>query len=111
MITSVASYLRFFDGVRGRTERDVAALPREAAAWRPPERDGESGWSIGQLVAHIGGSRLYFASAYRGEGWLWEKDPDVDPVNQDTWIPWLRKSADRFVELIEDTPEEWLNRR
>ncbi len=39
------------------------------------------------------------------------KGPDVDPANQDTWIPWLRKSADRYVELIKDTPEEWLNRR
>ena len=27
MITDIASYLRFFDGVRRRTERDIAALP------------------------------------------------------------------------------------
>ena len=36
MITDIASYLRFFDTVRRRTDRDVAALPAEAAAWRPP---------------------------------------------------------------------------
>ena len=36
MITDIASYLRFFDSVRRRTERDVAALPPAAAAWRPP---------------------------------------------------------------------------
>jgi hypothetical protein len=33
MITDIASYLRFFDSVRRRTERDVAALPPAAAEW------------------------------------------------------------------------------
>src|SRR6185369_14173555 len=72
MITDIASYLRFFESLQRRTERDVAALPPQAAAWRPRASGGEAGWSIGQIVRHIGGSRLYFASAYRGEGWIWE---------------------------------------
>jgi uncharacterized damage-inducible protein DinB len=110
MITDVASYLRYFDGVRRRTERDVAALPREAAAWQPPAGEGESGWSIGQLVGHIGGSRLYFASAYRGLGWI-AVTPDMDPGDQATWLPWLRASASRFAELLKDTPADWLTRR
>ena len=59
MITDIASYLRFFESFRQRTERDVAALPAAAAAWRPPAIDGEAGWSIGQIVAHLGGTRLY----------------------------------------------------
>ena len=78
MITDIESYLRFFDTVRRRTERDIAALPAAAATWRPPVASGEAGWSIGQIVAHIGGTRLYFASAYRGEGWLWAKT-EIDP--------------------------------
>ena len=41
MITDMASYLRFFDSVRRRTERDVAALPSAAAGWRPPAIGGE----------------------------------------------------------------------
>jgi hypothetical protein len=65
VITDIDSYLRFFDSVRRRTARDVAAPPA-AAAWRPPPVGGETGWGIGQIVAHIGASRLYFASAYRG---------------------------------------------
>ena len=93
MITDMASYLRFFDSVRRRTERDVAALPPAAAASRPPARGGETGWSIGQIVAHIGGSRLYFASAYRGQGWIWG-EADADPDDQRTWLPWLRRSAE-----------------
>ena len=110
MITDVASYLRFFDGVRRRTERDVAALPLQAAAWRPPPVGGEHGWSIGQIVGHIGVSRLYFASAYRDEGWLWTA-AESDPGDQGTWLPWLQASAERFADLIRDTPAEWLTRR
>jgi uncharacterized damage-inducible protein DinB len=110
MIADIASYLRFFDSVRRRTERDVAALPPEAAAWRPPAAEGESGWSIGDIVGHIGGSRLYFASAYRGEGWI-STPPSMDRADQRTWLPWLQSSADQFVGLLRDTPSEWLTRR
>jgi uncharacterized damage-inducible protein DinB len=110
MIADIASYLRFFDSVRRRTERDVAALPPEAAAWLPPAAEGESGWSIGDIVGHIGGSRLYFASAYRGEGWI-STPPAMDRADQRTWLPWLQSSADQFVGLLRDTPSEWLTRR
>jgi hypothetical protein len=103
MITDIASYLRFFDSVRRRTERDVAALPSAAAAWRPPAIGGEAGWSIGQIVGHIGGSRLYFASAYCDEGWIWA-EPGSDPKDQATWLPWLRSSAARFADQLKDTP-------
>ena len=109
MITDMGAYLKFFDTVRRRTARDVAALPPAAAAWRPPASDGEAGWSIGQIVVHIGGTRLYFASAYRGEGWLWAKE-EMDPDDQRTWLPWLDASAARFVALLQDTPGAWLTR-
>src|SRR5687767_14899636 len=65
MITDIASYLRYLDSVLRRTERDIAALPSEAVAWRPPPIAGENEWTIGEIVRHLGGSRLYFASAYR----------------------------------------------
>ena len=110
MITDVESYLRFFDSVRRRTERDVAALPPAAVSWRPPAADGEGGWGIGELIAHIGASRLYFASAYRGEGWVFST-PDIDRADQRTWLPWLRSSAERFAAQLRETPPEWLTRR
>jgi uncharacterized damage-inducible protein DinB len=110
MITDIASYLRFFDGVRRRTERDVAALPPEAAAWRRPTEGSEGEWRIGQIVGHIGGTRLYFASAYRGEGWI-TVEPEMDPDDQRTWIPWLEASARRFDERLRNTPDAWLTRR
>jgi uncharacterized damage-inducible protein DinB len=110
MITDIAAYLRFFGSVMRRTERDVEALPPAAVAWRPPPLAGEAEWSIGEIVRHLGGARLYFASAYRNEGWLWTH-ADCDPDDQRTWLPWLRASGQRFVERLEHTPPEWLNRR
>lgn len=110
MITDIASYLRFFDSVQRRTQRDVAALPPGAAVWRPPAVGGEAGWSIGQIVGHIGSGRLYFASAYRGEGWI-SPEVELDRDDQRTWLPWLESSASRFVALPKDTPSEWLKRR
>jgi uncharacterized damage-inducible protein DinB len=110
MITDIAAYLRFFDSVRRRTERDVAALPPEAAAWRPPATGETTGWTIGDIVAHISGARLYFASAYRGEGWI-AANPEIDRNDQRTWLPSLQSSAGRFAELLTDTPSEWLTRR
>ena len=110
MIIDIASYLRFFDSVRRRTERDVKALPPGAAAWRPPAVGGETGWSIGDIVGHIGASRLYFASAYRSDGWIWGP-PEVDRDDQRTWLPWLEASSERFVAQLRDTPDAWLTRR
>ena len=110
MITDIGSYLKFWDSVRRRTERDVAALPPEAAAWRPPAAAGESEWTIGQIIDHLGGSRLYFASAYRGEGWI-TVTPEIDEGDVRTWLPWLRTSAERFAARLADTPPEWLDRR
>src|SRR4029453_19634304 len=111
MVTDIASYLRFFDSVRRRTERDVAALPPAAAAWKAPAITGEgAGWSIGDIVGHIGGSRLYFASAFRGEGWVLTS-PEIDRADQQTWLPWLQASASRFVALMQDTAAEALTRK
>jgi hypothetical protein len=77
MITGIGSYVRCFDSIRRRTERDIEALPSNAAAWRTPAVHGETGWSIGDIVGHIGSARLYFASAYRGEGWI-SVPPELD---------------------------------
>jgi uncharacterized damage-inducible protein DinB len=110
MITDIGSYLGFFDSLRRRTERDVAALPPAAVDWTPPAIEGETGWTIGQIVGHIGGARLYFASAYRNEGWLWAP-VEMDADDQRSWLPWLDASATRFIALLKDTPDEWLARR
>lgn len=109
MITSMAAFLRYFDAVHRRALRDVAALPPAADGWAPPHGEGENAWSINQLVGHMASSRLYFASAYRGEGWISPPAPDVS--TRDRWLPALQASADEFHRLLTDTPDAWLNRR
>lgn len=110
MITDIGSFLRYFDAVHRRTVRDVAALPPAAAGWTPPVRDGEAGWSIGRLVGHTAASRLYFASAYRDEGWLYP-DVDLDPGHQAGWVPYLESCYAEFRRRLEGTPDGWLARR
>jgi len=109
MITSIEGFLRYFDAVHRRATRDVGALPAQADGWAPPAGEGENAWSINQIVGHMAGSRLYFASAYRGEGWISPAPPNVS--TRDRWLPALAESAARLQDLLADTPDEWLNRK
>jgi uncharacterized damage-inducible protein DinB len=109
MITSIAAFLRYFEGVNRRAMRDIAALPVEADGWTPATGEGEKAWSINTLVGHMAGSRLYFASAYRGEGWISPPPPDVS--TRDRWLPALEVSFARFSELVGSTPDAWLTRK
>src|SRR6476660_5204195 len=103
MITDMGSYLKYFDAVHRRSVRDIGMLPPEAEGWRPNAGEGENAWDIGQLVAHMAGSRLYFASAYRNEGWVFEHWPE-DTSRRDSWILALERSADEFRRKLEGTP-------
>jgi uncharacterized damage-inducible protein DinB len=109
VITSISDFLRYFDAVHRRAVRDVAALPPEADGWRPATGHGEGAWSINQLVGHMAGSRLYFLSAYRGEGWISPPAPDV--ATRDRWLPALEASFAAFRAGLEGTPEAWLQRK
>lgn len=110
MFTSISGFLTYFDAVNRRAMRDVAALPPEADGWSPPVADDdEYAWSINTLVGHMCGSRLYFASAYRGEGWISPEPPDVS--RRDLWVPAIEESARRFHAKLDDTPDEWLTRK
>jgi len=126
MITDIESFLRYFDAVHRRALRDIGALPPEAERWAPPaalrpvrraqgrqaqgERD-ENAWGIGEIVRHMAGSRLYFARAYRGEGWIADWPPPIDTEVQSTWLPALEASAAEFRRRVEGTPDEWLTRK
>lgn len=109
MFTSVEAFLRYFDGVNRRAMRDIAALPADADGWKPATGEGEKAWSINKLIGHMCGSRLYFASAYRGEGWISPRPPDVS--SREKWLPALEASGAEFRRLIEGTPDAWLERR
>jgi uncharacterized damage-inducible protein DinB len=109
MITSISSFLRYFDAVHRRAMRDIAALPPEADGWAPQHGDGEGAWSINVLVGHMAGSRLYFANAYRGEGWISPQPPDTS--RREHWLPALDESARVFTSVLADTPDAWLQRK
>lgn len=109
MFTSVETFLRYFDGVNKRAMRDIAALPPAADGWTPATGEGEKAWSINKLVGHMAGSRLYFASAYSGNGWISPQPPDVS--TRAHWLPALAASADEFRGRLATTPDAWLERR
>jgi len=110
MITDIDSYLRYFDAVHRRSVRDIGMLPATAEGWRPATGEGENAWDIGQLVAHMAASRLYFASAYRDEGWIFERWP-LDTSKRESWLPSLERSAEEFKQRLARTPNTWLQRR
>jgi uncharacterized damage-inducible protein DinB len=109
MFTSIEAFLRYFEGVNRRAVRDIAALPPEADGWTPASGDGENAWSINKLIGHMAGSRLYFASAYRGEGWISPPPPDVS--RRDLWVPALETSFAAFCDRVGGTPDAWLTRK
>lgn len=108
MFTSIDAFLRYFRSVNKRAVRDVLALPPDADGWTPVGGEGELAWSINKLIGHMCGSRLYFASAYRGEGWISPDPPDVS--RPDLWAPALDDSFQRFAELVAEPGDNGLNR-
>lgn len=109
MITSVSAFLRYFEGVNRRAMRDIAALPPEADGWTPATGEGEKAWSINKLIGHMAGSRLYFVSAYSGNGWISPAPPDIS--SREKWLPALESSHAEFSARLEGTPDSWLERR
>ncbi len=109
MIRSIDEFLRYFDGVQRRTQRDVAALPAEADGWTPPAGAGEQAWSINTVIARIAAARQFFTGAYLGNGWLTAPFPDTS--SRDNWLPILERSAIDLRTALTGTPEDWLDRR
>jgi uncharacterized damage-inducible protein DinB len=109
MIRTIEEYLRFFDAVHRRAMRDVGALPPDADGWAPARGEGEGAWSINTLIGHMAGSRLYFVSAYLGQGWISPQPPDVS--RRQNWLPALRESARQVAERLVATPDAWLRRK
>jgi uncharacterized damage-inducible protein DinB len=109
MFSSMADFLRYFAAVNRRAVRDIGALPPEAEGWRPSVGEGEQGWDINTIVGHMAGSRLYFASAYVGRGWISPSPPDVS--TRARWAPALETSAAALQSELEATPEEWIQRK
>jgi uncharacterized damage-inducible protein DinB len=109
MITSIGDFLRYVDAVHRRAHRDIAALPADADGWAPAAGEGEHAWSINTLIGHMAGSRLYFASAYRGEGWISPMPPDTS--RRELWLDAIDDSATKLHAALAGTPDAWLHRK
>jgi uncharacterized damage-inducible protein DinB len=109
MITSITDFLRYFDAVHRRAHGDIAALPADADGWAPGSGEGEHAWSINTLIGHMAGSRLYFASAYRGEGWISPMPPDT--THRALWLDAIDESASNLHAALAGTPGAWLHRK
>jgi uncharacterized damage-inducible protein DinB len=70
---------------------------------------GENAWGVGQIVAHMATSRLFFAGAYAEERWHVEQWPGPTDTGEQ-WVAALDGSAARVQELLSGTPVEWLER-
>jgi uncharacterized damage-inducible protein DinB len=110
VIQSIESFVRYFEGVCRRAVRDVRMLPVEAEAWKPSTGAGEGGWSIAQIVEHMAASRLFFATAYRGQGWIANPWPGPTRTRED-WQGALQSSAEEVRDQLASTPDEWLWRK
>ena len=53
---------------------------------------------------------MYFARAYRNEGWLYDWEVP-STASLDDWVPALQASLEEFRGRIDGTPAEWLTRR
>src|SRR6202011_4147009 len=54
--------------------------------------------------------RMFFAGAYRGEGWLAEPWSEPTATRQQ-WLEALQSSSARFRDKLVGTPSEWLRRK
>ena len=111
MIADIPGFIRYFEGVHARTVRDVSSLPTEAQSWRPSaSADEESSWGIPEIVRHIAEARQFFASAFRGEGWVW--DPWDDRLERrESWVPALERSLEGFKAGLAEAPADRLRER
>ncbi len=109
MISTVESYLQWFEGVNRRAIRDIGALPEAAETWSPPLLEGERGWNISELVRHMAAARRFSIKAYLGQGW----HPEVWPGGMRSvadWVNALTDSGAQVRALLEKTPNDWLAR-
>jgi uncharacterized damage-inducible protein DinB len=109
MFGDIEDFLHYFRGLNRRAVRDVGGLSAEATTWTPPAGEGEAGWGVGQIVAHMATSRVFFARAYIETKWQAEQWPGPTDT-PDRWVAALDDSAARVQELLSDTPAEWLAR-
>jgi len=109
MLGDIEEFLQHFRGLNRRAVRDIGGLDAAAEAWTPPAGEGENGWGVGQIVAHMATSRVFFARAYVEGEWHAEEWPGPTETGAQ-WVAALDGSAARVQELLSGTPADLLRR-
>ncbi|MDX1520501.1 MAG: DinB family protein, partial [Anaerolineae bacterium] len=65
MIESLAEFIKYFDGIRGRTLKYLAVLPPEQIDWSPAE--GEM--TCGDLIRHVAAAERMFVGVVVDGKW------------------------------------------
>lgn len=71
MITSVAEFVRYFEGVRRRTLATVARVTPEALGWAP--RPAE--FTCGDVIRHLAGAERFFVTKVLEDRFTDDLDP------------------------------------
>ena len=77
MITSVAEFVKYFDGVRRRTVTAVDRVTPALVEWTP--RPGE--WTCAQIVRHLAGAERFFVTKVVEDRFT----DDLDPGPAEPW--------------------------
>jgi uncharacterized damage-inducible protein DinB len=109
MFGDIEDFLHYFRGLNRRAVRDIGGLNAAAETWTPAAGKGENAWGVGQIVAHMATSRVFFARAYVEGGWHAEAWPGPTRTGAQ-WVAALQGSAARVQELLSGTPAELLQR-
>ena len=77
MITSVAEFVKYFEGVRRRTRTAIDCVTPALAGYRP--RDGE--WTCAEIVGHLAGAERFFVTKVVEDRFT----ADLEPVPCADW--------------------------
>ena len=80
MITAVAEFARYFEGVRRRTLATVARVTPEVLAWAP--RPDE--FSCGDIVRHLAGAERFFVTKVLEDRFTTDLDPGPPLTHAET---------------------------
>lgn len=107
-ITNAESFAGYFDGVRARTLRVAAAIPRERLEWAP----APGAFSFGDLLRHLGAMERYmFAENVQGRPSRYQGCGRELAHGFDEVLAWVARLHAEAMEIFRQLTPEQLARR
>ena len=106
MITSVAEFRKYFEGVRGRTHNYVKTIPPDEINWSP----GPQRFSCGDLVRHLAATEQMYVTVVLENKWQYHgHEPTEHTWTLDGIIAELNVLHDNAMEKLLTLPDNQLN--